>query len=368
MKVVMDGIIYRLQSRGGISRIYSEILPRMCDMDTSLRILLLTERKLLQSLPVHMRIFHWDVSFLNSYLPAGWARNLVVPRANRFIYRLLIGQGAGQIWHSTYYTLPKRWYGWQVVTVADMIYERFENISSDEDVENFRTIKRKAISRADKIIAISQATKEDLKKFLGVADEKIQVIHLGCNPVFQKMPGQKWLGKPFVLFVGGRAGYKNFEGLLQAFSIWPKNRDVDLVAVGPDWTEEESKKIIALNLLDKVRLIPYPDDLVLRDLYNQALAFLYPSLYEGFGIPLLESMSCGCPIIASRIPSTVEIAGDVPLYHDPGNLEQMVFNLDQACSESKFSERIARGTNLAKSFSWERTARKTLELYRNLIQ
>jgi glycosyltransferase involved in cell wall biosynthesis len=201
-----------------------------------------------------------------------------------------------------------------------------------------------------------------------VADEKIQVIYLGCSPVFQKIPSQKWLGKPFILFVGGRAKYKNFEGLLRAFSIWHKNREVDLVVVGADWSAEESKKIIALNLSDKIRLIAYPDDLVLRDLYNQALAFLYPSLYEGFGIPLLESMSCGCPIIASRIPSTVEIAGEVPIYHEPGNQEQILSNLDQALSEAKPSERILMGTRLAKSFSWERTARQTLELYRNLIQ
>ena len=366
MKVVMDGIIYRLQSHGGISRIYSEILPRMCDMDTSLKIVLLTEGKLLQSFPIHKRIIHRDIPILKNYLPVTRAWNLIGPRANRFMYRLLIGQGTGQIWHSTYYSMPERWDGWQVVTVADMIYERLETTSSDE--QYIRNMKQKAIYHADKIIAISQATKDDLKKFLGVADEKIQVIHLGCNPVFQKVPGQKWFGKPFVLFVGARAGYKNFEGLLQAFSIWPKNKEVDLVAVGANWTTEELRKIIDLNLLDKVRLISYPDDLVLRDLYNQALVFISPSLYEGFGIPLLESMSCGCPIIASRIPSTVEIAGDVPFYHDPGNLEQILSNLDQAWCESKSSERILRGTNLVKSFSWEHTARQTLELYRNLIQ
>jgi glycosyltransferase involved in cell wall biosynthesis len=367
MKVVMDGIIYRIQSHGGISRIYSEILPRMCDMDASLQILLLTQGRLRQSLPVHKRIIRRDIPILKNYLPSGRAWNSLVTGANRFMYRLLIGQGAGNIWHSTYYTLPKYWEGWQVVTVHDMIYERFEIFFSDAQSEQFRIRKRNAISRADKIIANSQTTKEDLKEFLGVADEKIQVIHLGCNPVFQQVPGQKWPGKPFILFVGGRAKYKNFEGLLQAFSIWPKNRELDLVAVGENWSEEELKKIIALNLSDKVRLIPYPDDLVLRDLYNQALVFVYPSLYEGFGIPLLESMSCGCPIIASRIPSTVEIAGDVPIYHEPGNLDQILYNLDQVCSESRSSERILRGTSLAKSFSWERTARQTLELYRNLI-
>ncbi len=368
MKVVIDSIIYRIQPHGGISRIYSEILPRMCGMDSSLQILLLKQGKPRQSLPLHTQIIQRDIPDLNNYLPVGRVSDSLVSRANSIMCVPWIGRGVGQIWHSTYYSLPNFWEGRQVVTVYDMIFERLEDVFSKGQGDSTRIRKRKAVSCADKIIAISQATKEDLKEFFGVSDEKIVVIYLGCNPLFHKVPGQEWLGKPFILFVGSRAIYKNFEGLLRAFSIWPKNKEVDLAVVGEDWSEEESKNIHALDLIDKVRLIPYPDDLVLRDLYNQALVFVYPSLYEGFGIPLLESMSCGCPIIASRIPSTVEIAGDVPFYHDPGNLEQMVFNLDQAFSESRSSQRISRGINKAKSFTWEQTAQQTLELYRNLIQ
>ncbi|MBI1792663.1 MAG: glycosyltransferase family 4 protein [Chloroflexi bacterium] len=369
LNIIVDGIIYSNQKAGGISRLFNEIMPRICDHDENIHFQLLLNNKNIQSLPRHEHIFYQPTYKVESFLRPWrlWRRYLACVKGEINIQ--LFGDSRKKIWHSTYYTLPsKRWRGVMVMTAYDMIYERFkESYFLNLWDEEFRDKKRNAISRADKIISISHATKDDLINFFGVDDEKIQVIHLACSPVFQKTASKEPSVKPFILYIGGRAKYKNFIGLLQIFSRWSKNNEVDLVAVGADWSEEEAKNIIELKLSEKVRLIPYPNDIVLRDLYNQALAFVYPSFYEGFGIPLLEAMSCGCPVIASQIPSTVEVAGDVPIYHEPGNLEQLLSNLDQSYDESKSSKRILSGLNRAKSFSWERTAQQTAELYRTLI-
>ena len=101
-------------------------------------------------------------------------------------------------------------------------------------------------------------------------------------------------------------------------------------------------------------------------LYNQAVALVHPSLYEGFGIPLLEAMACGCPVVASRIPSTVEVAGDIPLYFEPAEPESLPAALDAICSEDGDSKRVKLGLEHVKQYSWDRTARETLEVYRAL--
>jgi glycosyltransferase involved in cell wall biosynthesis len=368
VKIIIDGIIYSLQKAGGISRLFSEIMPRVCEYDESIHFQLVLRNKNIQPLPQHEHIVYQYIYKVDPLLRPGRLWRLHRAALKEEIIIRLIGDSRKKIWHSTYYTLPKRWEGAIVITAYDTIYEHYkESYFSNLWDEKVRKKIRDAILRADKIISISHTTKDDLKNILGVSDEKIQVIHLACSPVFQKIENQNDNGKPYILYVGDRKKYKNFEGLLQAFYIWSKNRDVELVVVGADWSDEETRKISELKLLTKMRLIAYPDDIILRNLYNQALAFVIPSLYEGFGIPLLEAMSCGCPVVASRIPSTVEIAGDVPFYHEPGNLEQMIANFDQVYSESKASERILKGLNCVKSFSWERTAQQVLQLYRNLV-
>jgi alpha-1,3-rhamnosyl/mannosyltransferase len=102
-------------------------------------------------------------------------------------------------------------------------------------------------------------------------------------------------------------------------------------------------------------------------LYNQAAAFVHPSLYEGFGIPLLEAMACGCPVVASRIPTTREVAGDCPIYFDPMQPDELITALDVALAEGRNSERVRRGLEWVKQYSWDRTARETLQVYRALF-
>ena len=114
-------------------------------------------------------------------------------------------------------------------------------------------------------------------------------------------------------------------------------------------------------------LLSHPDNEKICVLYNQASAYIYPSLYEGFGIPLLEALACGCPIVASRIPSTIEVAEDCPVYFEPKNIDTLVSALDVITTEGRSSKRVELGLKHFHKFSWDITARETLNVYRELL-
>jgi glycosyltransferase involved in cell wall biosynthesis len=372
LHVVIDGIIYRMQSRGGISRIFNEILPRMCDIDNSLRIKLLTQGQLRQRLPVHKRISHHPVPAFERYLRPNRLWQSVLPAINRLMYNLWTGKGKGKIWHSTFYTVPAKWDGHLIMSVYDMIHERYPDLYSGANSDKFREIKRHSITRSDAVICISETTRQDVHHFYGIDLDLIYVVHLACSNVFIKLVSPQsvpntLVNQPFLLYLGGRSHYKNFALLAKAFSIWPHRKDVTLVLVGGrPWSDDEDDRLLKLGIRDRVQLLTNVDDQTLCQLYNQALGFVYPSLYEGFGIPLLEAMACGCPVVASRIPSTVEVAGDCPIYFDPTEEDDLINALDILLSDGQNPERIEVGIKKAGTYSWDKTAAEVLKVYQHL--
>jgi glycosyltransferase involved in cell wall biosynthesis len=371
LKVIVDGVVYQWGIQGGIMRLFNEILPRMCEIDKSLHIELLTAGKMRQSLPSHSRIFYYSMPHIEPYMRPRSVWRPFVPTAERLVRRLWVGRGEGQIWHSTYYTQPGRWDGFQVVTVVDMIHERFADLFYEPVWDHFREQKRRCVQKSDATICISEATRQDLLHFYGVKSDSIYVIPLACSNVFRQLELcddrlDIVTKRPFLLFIGGRYPYKNFDGLIQAYSVWAHREEVALVVVGSPWSVEK-KRLAELGIRDRVHLITDADDETLCHLYNQAAAFVYPSLYEGFGIPLLEAMACGCPVIASRIPSTIEVAGGCPIYFEPTELDSLVNAFDVSLSEGRDSERVRAGIERVKRYSWDKVAAQTLEVYRTLL-
>jgi glycosyltransferase involved in cell wall biosynthesis len=170
--------------------------------------------------------------------------------------------------------------------------------------------------------------------------------------------------KPFLLYVGKRTHYKNFNLLLEAYGSWPGRTEVDLVVVSDSaWTPDEQRYLAESTLDSHVQLLIDINDEQLRGLYAQAVALVYPSLYEGFGIPLLEAMACGCTVVASDIPSSREVAGDCPVYFDPTSAEDLRGALDKALQQTGNPEQRAAAIEHAANFSWNKTARQTLEIY-----
>lgn len=373
MRIAIDGIIYTLQATGGISRIFTEILPRICALDEAVEMTLFTSGLLSQQVPTHPRISYLRIPDLTPYLRPATLRPHLEERVKRTWFSLRIGSGRGKIWHSTYFTRPQTWKGMQVVTVPDMIYERFPDLFTGEGSDRFREQRKQCVLSADAVLCISDATRRDVQEFYQMDGDRLHVVHLACSDFFRPLTAGDLAQKggarpPFFLYVGSRARYKNFQGLLDAYSKWRGRSGVKLLMVGPPWTSEEGRRLSELGISGQVELLTDVRDEALCTLYNQASAFVYPSLYEGFGIPLLEAMACGCPVIASRIPSTVEIAGDCCIYFELDRPDSLMDAFDKAVSEGRNSAMGKAGLGHASGFSWEKTARETLAVYRSLLE
>ncbi len=373
MKIVFDGVIYEYQSRGGISRIFTETIPRMCMLDPELEITLLKPANPQQQLPMHSRIRYCRIPNVDKYLRRIPLVRKISSHLNRFLFDHYLGDTKNTIWHSTYYTEPPVWDGFKVLTIADLIYDRYPNFFKGTGADRFRALQRECAVNADAVICISESTRQDVLNYYGVAKEKVHTVHLACGDIFRRIKtedidnGLIPARKPFLLYVGGRDYYKNFSTMAKAYSQWTRKDEVDLVIVGSALTSEESCFFNELDIGKRVYVMTGIDDEFLCCLYNKAVGFVYPSLYEGFGIPLLEAMSCGCPIIASKIPSTLEIAGESCVYFEAEDVHGLVEAFETVYSRGRELKCIQTGFETAVKFSWDKSAAKTLEIYKSFL-
>lgn len=347
LRIVIEGYIYQVQAHGGISRIFNETLPRLCAMDKQARVTILTDGTSMQPLPAGPSIScqHGDCD-------------------------PLFRRSRAAIWHCTYFTPAEDWQGAQVCTVYDMIPERFSNFFCTPWDDALRLRRKNAILKADSIIAISRSTESDLVDILGISPDSIHVAHLSHNPLFRRLePWQRPENPdpPFFLYVGDRNHYKNFTGLLRGFAAWRRSKEAELRVVGKPLSKEEQALSIELGIHDRIKVLGTVSDQDLLVLYNTAAAFVYPSFGEGFGIPLLEAMACGCPVIASDIPSTREVADNCPLYFDPSEPDSLAGLFSEALEIERESERIRIGLERCAEFSWDKTAGRILDIYRSTL-
>lgn len=366
LRVFLEGKIFEEQPLGGISRIYHEILPRICTLDRQISFSLLTSEPLLQRLPEHPQIINQ-----HSRLPV---RRLLRPQT--LFWRIQdylrakaqtrsISPGKNTIWHATYYQLPGWWQGPKVVTVYDLIHEKFPHVFAKNYDEILRKRKRRAILVADKVICISETVRSEAIETYNIPQERVAAIPLACGEIFRPLrneeipPGYR-VEPPFILYLGMRQRYKNFKTLLDAYSAWEHRDEIKLLVVGAPWSRDEQIQIAAAGLESHVILRSGVNDEELCALYNQTLAFVYPSLSEGFGIPLLEAMACGCKIVASRIPVFVEVARDIPYFFEPLSRDDLISALNAACFSG-----VSKATldSPLEGYSWSRTARETLRVY-----
>ncbi|UCC53200.1 MAG: glycosyltransferase family 4 protein, partial [Anaerolineaceae bacterium] len=326
-----------------------------------------------QRVPTHERIsYHSTPSIRKFARPRRFFEPLSF-RTRRLLQRRIIGDSRNKIWHSTYYTEQLDWEGPKVVTMVDAIHERFPELFTEPRHEQLRIRMRRCLSSADIVIAISETTKKDIVQIYELDAARIRVIPLACSDNLvstesNRLTEERSGNPPFFLYVGRRGAYKDFETILTAMSLSSNVRNAQIVAVGPPATSRETERLKSLGLDDRVTMLNDVGDRQLESLYRNAMALLFPSLYEGFGIPLLEAMACGCPIIASRIPSTLEVARDCPIYFEAGNAEQLAGIFDDVGTSTRKWQRAECGDEVSRQFSWAKTANLTLNVYRELLK
>jgi len=367
VKVAFDYQIFMNQSFGGISRYITRLAQGLNLLGDDARIVA----------PLHRNRYLTGESGgivsgreFKNYPPKS---SRMISIANRVLSKREMMRFQPDIIHETYYS--KRPVAVQgaarIITVHDMIHEKFSSCFSRRDSTSAN--KRTSVSRADHILAVSQSTKNDLCELLNVPSDKVSVVHLGFN-VFP-MPCSNVTTahdkRPFLLYVGNRGGYKNFEGLLKAvasnFSLYT---DFDIVAFGGGlFNDREAELISSLGFRSGAVQQIGGDDEVLGALYRTASAFIFPSLYEGFGLPPLEAMAHDCPVVTSNTSSMPEVVGNAGEYFDPADIDAQADAIGRVVfDQDRRAELIAEGRDRLNHFSWERCAFETRNVYQQVCE
>jgi glycosyltransferase involved in cell wall biosynthesis len=289
---------------------------------------------------------------------------------NKMHMRRALRAGAFDVLHPTYYDDYFLQYVGRkptVATIHDLIVQRFPlyfpNLPKQEKS------KKKVSEHATRIIAVSESTRQDLIALFGTAPERVTTIPLAASPL---RPCDRFpfpVPDRYVLYVGQRWGYKNFSRFSEAMAIvLDSDPRLHLFCVGGGRLQDQETEAIRRHAAAGRVHWRSVDDPVLAALYRKAEAFVFPSLYEGFGIPILESMQMGCPAIVSNRSSFPEVAQDAALYFDPDNVESIVDTIQRVLKDSGLRQRLRElGSKRERHFSWRKTAERTLDVYQQLI-
>lgn len=283
--------------------------------------------------------------------------------------------------HFTHFNAPIFYRRPSVVTIHDLTISFFpgKKRAGIFDRFGYRLVLKSIIRRAKKIIAVSEHTKKDIIKLFQTEADKIAVIHEGVNPQFHPIADAKLIddfrekigiNKPFLLYTGNWRNHKNLVNLIKAFGILKNKYKIPhlLVITGREdpWYPEVKETVRSEKLEGFVRftgIVP-DDDLVL--LYNTADVYVFPSLYEGFGLPALEAFACETPVCASNASSLPEVCGDAAVYFDPYNPQDMAHVIAKVCAdEARRKDLIEKGLQRMRLFSWQKMAEGTLRVYKD---
>jgi glycosyltransferase involved in cell wall biosynthesis len=269
----------------------------------------------------------------------------------------------------------------RVVTIYDAIAYIDPQMHNTLDNIRYHWHLPYAAQQAEKVITISECSRQDLIRYLGLAPERIAIVYPAIGSQFKPMVDEAEyqavlaryaIKQPYLLYVGGINARKNIARLFEAFAtVKPHYPDLTLVIGGKrQWqTKDIYETFRRLQLEEHVQFTGYVDDEDLPALYSAAQAFLFPSLYEGFGLPPLEAMACGTPVITSNVSSLPEVVGDAALLVDPYNVQSMMSALYQALENPRLVAHLrASGIQQAAKFTWEGAARETLRVYHEVLQ
>ncbi len=362
MKILYDYQAFQRQKYGGISRYFYELITRISDAP---------DTEILLWLGRHINKYRLE-DYRNKFSYFHGKRVNLIPKtkmlnlwSHKPFFKRFLGKTDFDILHQTFYCdYGKKKNTKQFVTVHDFTPEKYTHHFSR--LNNAIKDKKNTADRSDGIICISNNTKKDLLELYSVPESKIRVIYhgnslkmdAGTEPVFKT---------PYILFVGDRKAYKNFRLLVDSVASSPRLKDFNILCFGGGGLTKQETEFIAGKSMQGRVIQTEGNDAELANAYKFAEVFVYPSLYEGFGIPLLEAMHYGCPILASNTSCFPEIASDAAVYFDPLEKDELISGLELIISDSDLRKSLVmKGINRESQFSWDKCASETLEFYRSV--
>lgn len=310
--------------------------------------------------------FHWP----RKLLTAVWAYT-EFPNLEKFI-------GNVDVFHSPGFQVPPSRRSAMVFTVHDLIALTYPQLAIPSSVRHFRPRVKHYAKRTDLIAAVSKATAGDVINFLDVPEEKVVVVYPGTTCFVKASPDDissmkaKFnISGEYILFVSRLDPRKNLARLFRAFDLSGLSKDLELLFVGPKgWRMEETFRTWrSVKCRDRIRWLDYVTDTDLACLYSGAKFFAFPSVVEGFGLPILEAMSVGCPVLTSNISSMPEVAGEAALYIDPYDIDSIADGLQRLADDSGLRAKLAESGSLrAKMFTWEKMADNMIDAYKRAYE
>ncbi len=361
MRLAFDEQIFAAQQYGGISRLFAELSKQFL-REGSLEVELLP-----LDAPVVNR-YLLDDPYLRDELKVSDAGSTMAALARYFVR--MRPRTSVDVIHNTFY-LPHGLAGYpkarRVVTVHDMIPELLPKSRRRLD---FITLKKRYVMSADHVICVSEATRIDMLRVYGDIKAPISVVHHGVDPIFRpgdpRVPG---LPDRYLLFVGNRGQYKDANVLLNAFAtLRAKGEDAALVFTGGGpFTRAEYMQHQELGIADRVMQVSLKDT-AMSGAYGNALICVFPSRFEGFGLPALEAMACGTPALLAQGSSLPEVGGDAAKYFTPGDAKDLSASIEGLLSDEQERNHMKNaGISRAQRFTWGTAAAKTAGIYQSLV-
>lgn len=378
MKVLFDSQIFDVQKFGGASRCFCELIKSFpsnviaqisikVNCNIHLRNACLCSKAFGGNTGLLSRFGVLSCKILHKLLPCMMddIRSLNIKKSIEYLER-----GDFDVFHATFcdtYFLPHLKGKPFVITVHDLIPELFSGCFAKDDIQI--TTRKKLADKASAIIAVSEQTKKDLIQLYSIPERKITVVY-HAGPAKEVVIGPPLVKDPYFLYMGMRGSYKNFDQLVIDFSLFARSHPkVKLVCTGHPFSPQEKELFVKYKISESIFHLE-ANDIQIKNLYANAIGFIYPSLYEGFGIPILEAFAYGCPVLLNNKSCFPEIASNAGVFfnsdaHCSNIAEKMeeVYNLTN--EERKIL--IDKGYKRLLEFSWEKSAKKMSEVYASVI-
>ncbi len=374
MRVAID-YTAAVRQRAGIGRYTRGLVSALAEMDRETAYVLLSAGRGAEEGP-------WPANFSRRILPLSDRHLAILWQRVRLPLPVELFTGRVDVFHSPDFTLPPVWRARTVVTIHDLSFIRHPECFSKPLLEYLLASVPRAVRRADFLLADSASTRQDLIELLGAAPERVAVVYPGVEAHFgpaedaarlEACLARYAVRRPYILGVGTLQPRKNFARLIRAYHLLRQRHGIPhrlVIAGAKGWLFEEIEETIrTLRLEEWVQITGFIPDEDLPALYQGADVFAFPSLYEGFGIPVLEALACGTPVVASNTSSLPEAAGEAALLVDPEDVEALAEALWRLLVDSPLRNALrARGFEQVKRFSWAGSAQKVRSIYRHLVE